>query len=308
MKAFTVVIPYRNRASLLPRALASVKAQTFRPIELILVDNNSTDGSAAVCADFAAGAAAEDFGVVLTAESRAGAAAARNKGLAMAGGEWVCFFDSDDEMSETFLTDAHAELVREKTDAVAAATRMHFADGHERVRDTFRTTAVTDQIITGMLATQGMAFRTAYLRDIGGWPEVPVWNDWLLGVKLLLHRPHMTWLNGAYHKIYQHADSLTGCNFSSRADALQLALREARRLLQAAPGPLRREQAALAARWAILAGQLWHEGSHGEGRCFMAEAMAGHGNLMRMAGWLLFLYTRLGGRGAWRAARWWFKA
>ena len=50
---FSIVIPYRNRASWLSRTLESIANQTFMDFELLLVDNGSTDVSSALCRDFA---------------------------------------------------------------------------------------------------------------------------------------------------------------------------------------------------------------------------------------------------------------
>ena len=85
----TVVIPAYERAALLPRALASVAAQTRRPAEVIVVDDGSADDSAAV---------AERLGArVIRHERNRGVSAARNTALEAARSEWVAFLDTDDE-------------------------------------------------------------------------------------------------------------------------------------------------------------------------------------------------------------------
>jgi O-antigen biosynthesis protein len=88
----SVVIPTYNRAALLPRALRSVLAQTHRDLEVLVVDDGSTDDTASVVAE------AGDTRVRYIRQPRnAGVAAARNRGLRESRGTFVAFLDSDDE-------------------------------------------------------------------------------------------------------------------------------------------------------------------------------------------------------------------
>lgn len=91
MSFFTVVIPYFNRESFLPRTLDSIAAQTFRPVELILVNNTSTDASERICREFAQKYDRPDFHVILASNNTPGAAHARNTGLRLAKGKWISF-------------------------------------------------------------------------------------------------------------------------------------------------------------------------------------------------------------------------
>ena len=145
MSLFSVVIPYHNREAFLPRTLESVAAQTLRPLQLILVNNGSTDASEQICRTFAETRNRPEFQVILLTDKIRGAAHARNTGLAAATGTWISFFDSDDEMSPDFLQKMKAVFERENCDVVAAATRMVFEDGREKVRSVRYTTSVADQ-------------------------------------------------------------------------------------------------------------------------------------------------------------------
>lgn len=89
----SVVMPAFNAAATLGRAMRSVLAQTHRELELIVVDDASTDATARVIAEVAAG---DRRVVALRQERNAGVAAARNAGLAAASGAYVAFLDSDD--------------------------------------------------------------------------------------------------------------------------------------------------------------------------------------------------------------------
>lgn len=89
----SVVVPTRNRRVRLLTALASVKAQTWPDIEIIVVVDGSTDGTFEHLAEMAA----RDRALrVLRNRSARGAAQARNQGISVASGRWVAFLDDDD--------------------------------------------------------------------------------------------------------------------------------------------------------------------------------------------------------------------
>ncbi len=303
----TVVVPYRNRAALLPRTLRSLAGCGQRPLRLVLVDNGSTDGSRAVCEAFAREHRAPDFSVVLAEERRPGAARARNRGLALCRTEWVYFFDSDDEFDRDFFALVTPQLT-DDTDVLALATNIH-AGGRTRRRD-FRPTAdPTEQILTSHLATQSMVLRTDFVRRIGGWDEeLTKWDDYELGLRVLLARPRLRWwTERALHTIHVHPDSLTGADFASGIDAELLALRHCAGDIAA---PARRDRralrAALLCRHAILGGHLRREGDGRAARKCEEQArelFAHEPALARLAGRMISRYVSLGGRGAWRMAR-----
>jgi len=87
----SVVIPTYNRAEKLVRALKSVLTQSVLPLEIIIVDDASTDGTAQM--DFAAMSARIRY---LRSEANLGGAVSRNKGIECAVGNWIAFLDSDD--------------------------------------------------------------------------------------------------------------------------------------------------------------------------------------------------------------------
>ena len=90
----SVIVPTFNRAAYVRDAVVSVLAQTYHPVELIVVDDGSTDNTAAVLAAYR-----DDRRVTVLATENRGVAAARNAGLAVARGEFVAFLDSDDVLT-----------------------------------------------------------------------------------------------------------------------------------------------------------------------------------------------------------------
>jgi glycosyltransferase involved in cell wall biosynthesis len=93
MPTISVVIPSYNRAHLLRRCVQSALNQTFAPAEIIIADDKSTDDTRALVQSWQAG---EPRIRLVTLEVNSGPAAARNRGVAEARGEFVAFLDSDD--------------------------------------------------------------------------------------------------------------------------------------------------------------------------------------------------------------------
>ncbi|MBR4586051.1 MAG: glycosyltransferase [Bacteroidales bacterium] len=85
-------MPVYNSARYLAESIGSILSSTFKDLEIILVDDGSTDGSGAICDSFAG----EDRPIRVIHQSNAGASHARNKGLEAATGTFVAFVDSDD--------------------------------------------------------------------------------------------------------------------------------------------------------------------------------------------------------------------
>ena len=88
----SVIVPIYNVKDYLERCVNSIINQTYRKLEIILVDDGSTDGSAEICDCFAQ----KDNRVIVIHKENGGAASARNCGLDIATGEFVGFVDSDD--------------------------------------------------------------------------------------------------------------------------------------------------------------------------------------------------------------------
>lgn len=115
MPLVSVVMPVYNAEHWLPRSLDGVLSQTVRDLELIAVDDASTDGSLAVLER----RADRDPRIkVLHHDTNLFAGAARNDGLAVARGEYVLFLDADDEFEPTLIEKAVAEAGRSGADVV----------------------------------------------------------------------------------------------------------------------------------------------------------------------------------------------
>ncbi|MFO1057445.1 MAG: glycosyltransferase family A protein [Dongiaceae bacterium] len=178
------IVPTHNSTRYLAEALASIRAQSHRPIELIVADDESSDDVEAVAACFSAR---------FVRHRRAGPPATRNLGVAAATGELVAFLDADDLWLPEKLERQVARLAAEPgLDACTTHIRR------------FRAGAPPGPALPGMLSTTLLARRAAFAR-VGGFAPA-LWYadsaDWflraadaglavaLLPDALTLHREH----------------------------------------------------------------------------------------------------------------------
>ncbi len=180
--AISVVLPTHNRAGLLPRALASVLAQTCdEAFEVIVIDDGSGDGTAAYLA-----AIADPRLKVLRNETAQGAAAARNRGLAAAGAPVTAFLDDDDELLPGFLT-ASLTAHRQAPVPDLCWTGVLYAlpDGREEVERWERWSG-SQHFVIRLAGCCGISFRTEALRGLGGFdPAFAISEDTDLFMRLV---------------------------------------------------------------------------------------------------------------------------
>lgn len=103
----SVVVPVYNTEAYLSECLGSVARQTHRNIEVLLVDDGSTDGSPDICQEFVE----RDERFRYLRQDNAGQSAARNRGIREASGAFLAFIDSDDWWDEDILETLHDALV-----------------------------------------------------------------------------------------------------------------------------------------------------------------------------------------------------
>lgn len=308
---FSIIIPVYNRAEQVKPTLDSVLAQTHRPLQLVLVDNCSTDGTLRVLQEFADSHAAPDFEVVVVQEPHRTANAARNRGFSVAKGEWVLFFDSDDTMRPT-LVESYSRAVtlpHEEVDLVVTKVLLHRRGGGERVLPYFTSDVFANHILHGILATQRYAVRRDFFAHCGGWnPDIQQWGDWELGVRMMLRNPKVVFLNNCMVDIYDSgAASITGTKFSDRMGWWERSLDSATRQVELSDWPDKRRMLRLIDfKRVVLAAHYAREGKAEAARSLYAQAyerLAQAGLICRVLTPLLYAYIAHGGRGALRLAR-----
>lgn len=126
MLKLSIIVPVYNVAPYLKKCLNSLINQTLNDLEIIIVDDGSTDQSLEICQEYEK----KDPRIFVVKQSNQGVSSARNRGLELAKGEWIGFVDSDDYLSEN----AYETLIRQAEGNNCDAAIMDFAyvdkDGH----------------------------------------------------------------------------------------------------------------------------------------------------------------------------------
>lgn len=139
----SVIIPVHNTIQYLQKCLDSVCAQTLKEIEIICVNDCSTDGSTQMLHEYAA---KDDRFVLIEFERNKGVSAARNAGIAKARGEFIGFVDSDDRISPDFYEKLYAaaaggaDIIKGKTKRLRADKPyddgfVSLFDDHKKIRE-----------------------------------------------------------------------------------------------------------------------------------------------------------------------------
>lgn len=190
---FSIIVPLYNKVSYINKALESIVSQTFMDWELIIVDDGSTDNSAAVCEEFIKFQASFSNSIHLIKQSNAGVASARNRGVMESKGEYICLLDADDWWEPEFLAETD-KLIHEYPDAGLYCTNyiynkpgkthvaLNIPRGYMNYPDAYLKSDAMP-IWTGATCVKRKVFD-----EMGGFPVgIKLGEDFLLWAKIVLH-------------------------------------------------------------------------------------------------------------------------
>jgi len=124
----SIIIPVYNREEFVLKTLMNIAENSYRPLELILVDDGSSDNSLRIIYSFKSDFQTENFNIVVHTQTNSGAPAARNKGMELAMGDYIQFLDSDDLITgDKFLNDIDT-INKKGADIVVSDLKMIFID------------------------------------------------------------------------------------------------------------------------------------------------------------------------------------
>lgn len=212
----TVVIPVYNAEDYLNPAMDSVICQTLTDIEIICVDDGSTDSSLDIIREYQA----NDSRIRIVTETNAGPALARNNGIRRARGEYIAFLDADDFYEPSLLEELYNEAKRADLDVVItdydiynshkAAFERAVPEKHENIYQPGRVTSKSEYPDYIFTSTNGAAwnklFRTEFVKEkeLSFLTDVKMYEDVYFTVTALslaerVGKVHKTLL---HHRVY----------------------------------------------------------------------------------------------------------
>ncbi len=214
----SVIIPVYNSKPYLERCVKSVLNQTYKDIEIILVDDGSTDGSGELCDELASCHSL----ITSVHQENQGLSGARNTGIRHARGEYIAFLDSDDEW---LLDDGLEKILQERkpNDDLIVFKNVHIWNGNKRVPtndyDLDRMAALPDaeSIFSHLVTTQQFRMSACFLlvrrqllidHDIV-FPEGFISEDVFWSLHLWQCVKTVTLLNLNFYGYYHRSNSIT---------------------------------------------------------------------------------------------------
>ncbi len=221
LPSVAVIIPCRNAEAWVGRAIESARAQDYPGLDIIVIDDGSTDRSLDIV---------KGYGDAVRCESgpHEGACAARNRGLALAVSDYVLFLDADDYIEAPLLRSLADGTRAASADLVFGPSALEYPDGRRRDRAGFAVTETPVSIFARIfgedwIPSHSILWRTEFVRSIGAWDERMLRNqDGELLSRALIKEPRLAFAAEGCAIYVQHDDPR---RISSRCTAAAMASR-----------------------------------------------------------------------------------
>lgn len=194
MELVSIIIPTYNRGDLILDTLDSIKEQSYKNLEIILIDDHSTDSSEKIIKEYINNS---QLNIVYYKNRGKGACAARNMGIDLSHSNFIQFFDDDDLMDRDFIKARLERIISEKLD-FAACNFLRFDNETNRIVDEVVCSNIPDNIVSHIyysrLPTPCFLFTRKAVGKLGYWNEkVKRLQD-----MAYYHRIYLYGLNGAW--------------------------------------------------------------------------------------------------------------
>ncbi len=303
--ALAIIIPVLNRVTLLPRLLDSIAAQSYRPLEVIIVDNGSTDGTQQAAQTWAEFHNSDrQLTVTLLSEKQRGAAHARATGAAHATSHHLVFFDSDDTMRPEFATEImRCFKIDPRLDMVYWRKMMHLTPTIARLQKFKHHRLMANHVYHSLFSTEGCAVSKAFYNKCSGWnTSLLQWDDWELGLRYITSPDiRIRAIDRLLIDSYAQTESITGDSFLPKRGSWERAIDAAEHHAATLPEKQRRQlMRLLAFKRAVLAGIYTREGDSKAGKATLRDALSRLPNdrFARIMLQAAYRYTAIGLRGA----------
>ena len=208
----SIIVPVYNTEKYLNDCVGSILAQTHKNIELILIDDGSTDGSGALCDEYAL----SDNRVKVIHQENKGVSRARNEGIAESRGDFITFVDSDDTIDSKFVETLYNGFnpAVDMTVCAFKCTQNQGGGGNVEHKETKTKTLTREEAIETVLYGKPFAghscnkmFRKSILDKAGFDENAFVYEDLLFVIGYLLGCKNVTYYDKELYNYYLREDS-----------------------------------------------------------------------------------------------------
>lgn len=281
----SVIVPAYEAEAFVEDAIASIHAQTWPDLELIAVDDGSTDRTAQILEMCAQGWAGRGRSMTVIRQANQGAAAARNRGLEDASGEYIALFDADD-LYHPDLIERQVSMLRDHDYCDLAFAMYRYVDAKGQLvsvqespaRDRLGTLdLLADNIVHAPL------FKASILPETGGLdPSLSAHIDLDFFLRVTARRDHsIAVISDPLSDYRRHGQQITGDWRRMRSNHQLIMHKLIRRGLRLTPSQRRRIDSRVNLYWATLA---YQGGQYGDARKLIAKsALASPIELLRDA-------------------------
>lgn len=217
----SIVVPVYNVEAYLATCVDSLLAQTWQQLEVILVDDGSSDRSGGICDGYAA----VDRRVRVVHQANSGLSSARNRGIGMARGRWLLFVDSDDWVDHEAVEVLVSEVLGAGADVAIAGLRRVTAVGADCGESLIsaRQVLVGGEALTALMGSRhtlfvvacGKLFRRTLFEDVE-FPLGRLHEDEFVAHRVLGRSRRVVVVDRALYFYRQHPRSIMGSGFSYR--------------------------------------------------------------------------------------------
>lgn len=215
----SVVVPIYNVKDYLKKCISSIKNQTHHNMQIILVDDGSTDGSSIFCDDFAK----DDERIIVIHKNNAGLSSARNVGISNSVGEYICFIDSDDYIEEDYIESMLSYAKKNDCDIVCGGHFFLYENGSRVIQKKYGEGIYTRDTALKMLYKYELtdyAWDKLYKRELFSditYPDNRICEDMATTYKLFYRANLVGTIENVLYNYYQRSNSITKLVSGKRA-------------------------------------------------------------------------------------------
>lgn len=176
----TIIVPIFNTESFLPRCFDSISKQTYTHLEILLIDDGSTDNSLSICNDYKN----RDNRINVFSQNNRGASSARNTGLDSSHGDYVMFVDSDDWIAPNMVEVLVKDIKEEKVDMVISQVPYDRHISEAKKMDKIETMSIL--LNRAWWSPYGKIFSKTAIQDIR-FPKATISEDYVFMLHTILN-------------------------------------------------------------------------------------------------------------------------